>query len=364
MSITIQAIGLATPSISISQEYSVQLANRLSQSETNDSLRKKIAAKTGITSRHSVLVTHDENGNKAVDLFQPSRTDDDLGPSTSDRMKAYETHAETLASAAVTQCINLGNASPSEIGHLVSCSCTGFSSPGVDLTLIERFGLSHDISRTHVGFMGCHGLLNALQVSRAIGNLENKTILCVAVELCSLHYQYSETTDQMIANSLFSDGAAALLLKASSSPAPHTWELVAQRSHIIPDTRNEITWKIRDHGFVMHLSREVPTQIKLNLKQFVTRTLEACNCRLAEVNGWAIHPGGPRILDAAAESLNLTDRDLASSREILKRHGNMSSPTIAFILERVFSQVEKGIVVAIAFGPGMTCEIAIFRRSQ
>ena len=363
MAITIRAIGLAYPELSLDQASTVQLANHLSPSRANDPLRKRIAAKSGIAKRHSVLLAPDSTGNPTQHFFSPSASTADSGPSTASRMQAYEERAYSLAEKAVKRCMKtVSSETLQEVKHVVSCSCTGFVSPGIDIRLIQNLSLPASVTRTHVGFMGCHGLLNALRVSAALGSGLPTKILCFAVELCSLHYQYTESADQMVANALFADGAAALLLENDKKEAGDTWQLISQQSHLFDGTNEEITWKIRDHGFVMHLSREVAKQLESHLKSCVQSALANCGLAITDVHHWAIHPGGPRILDAVAKALDLSDADLAASRNVLENYGNMSSPTIAFILENKFQEIVAGPVVALAFGPGITCEIAIFQR--
>ena len=162
-----------------------------------------------------MLLEPDETGNPIQDFFSPPLSAEDMGPSTAARMQAYEGRAYALVQKAVTRCL-ADDATDALRGldHMVSCSCTGFASPGIDIRLIQELSLPSSVTRTHVGFMGCHGLLNALRVSAALGNAGPARILCFAVELCSLHYQYSEVPDQMVANTLFADGAAALLLES------------------------------------------------------------------------------------------------------------------------------------------------------
>ena len=365
MGIIIRAIGLANPNLALDQKSALKFANHLSSSRASDPLRARIAAKTGITKRHSVLLEPDETGNPIQDFFSPPLSAEDMGPSTAARMQAYEGRAYALVQKAVTRCL-ADDATDALRGldHVVSCSCTGFASPGIDIRLIQELSLPPSVTRTHVGFMGCHGLLNALRVSAALGSAEPTRILCFAVELCSLHYQYSEVPDQMVANTLFADGAAALLLESRQNNDNESWQLIAQQSNLIDGTNEEITWRIRDHGFVMHLSRKVATHLETHLKSCVETAVAKCGYSLKDVKHWAIHPGGPSILSAVASALDLSDADLAASRSVLENHGNMSSPTIAFILQKLFMQNASGPVVALAFGPGITCEIAIFQRGS
>ena len=183
MGITIRAIGLANPNLSLDQESALKLANHLSDSRPNDRLRKKIAAKTGIIKRHSVLLESDNTGRPKQDFFHPPISGADRGPSTADRMQAYESRAYALAERAITQCL-LEEATDSNQGleHLVSCSCTGFASPGIDIRLIRELSLPAAVTRTHVGFMGCHGLLNALRVSAEAPRGHEASMLSLFIE--------------------------------------------------------------------------------------------------------------------------------------------------------------------------------------
>jgi predicted naringenin-chalcone synthase len=251
------------------------------------------------------------------------------------------------------------------ITHLITVSCTGFVAPGFDVQLIEELPLRRETERTHIGFMGCHGAMNALRIARGLieSRPENVVLLCAA-ELCSLHFQYEWTADNVVANSLFSDGAAALIIR--SAPADSSGDangglgvrVIASGSFLVPNTADEMTWNIGDHGFKMRLAASVPDIVCEWLPGWMNSWLGRSGYALADIAGWIVHPGGPRILDAVESCLELPEGCLTTSRDILSECGNMSSPTVLFILERTRRSL-RGPCVMLGFGPGLTIEAAL-----
>jgi len=214
----------------------------------------------------------------------------------------------------------------------------------------------------HVGFMGCHGAINGLRVAQAFadGQPAAHVLLC-AVELCSLHYFYGWDPKKLVANSLFADGAAAVVGVSDSLRSAADWRVTATGSCLFSHTAYAMTWDIGDHGFEMSLSTRIPGLIAANLRPWVESWLAQQDLRIEQVATWAVHPGGPRILSAVEESLGL-DRDaLAVSREVLATFGNMSSPTLLFILERLRRRQAPRPCVALGFGPGLVVEAALLQ---
>src|SRR5262249_12520022 len=193
---------------------------------------------------------------------------------------------------------------PGQLTHLVTVSCTGFHAPGADVELIRELGLSRDVQRTHVGYMGCHGALNGLRVAAAFAAADpNARVLLCAVELCSLHYHYGWDPQRIVANALFSDGAAAVV--AGGSGGDGTWRVDRTVSYMLPGSANAMSWKIGDHGFEMTLSRRVPDLIARHLRPWLEGWLSAEGLSVEAIGSWAVHPGGPRILSAVEEALAL-----------------------------------------------------------
>jgi predicted naringenin-chalcone synthase len=210
--------------------------------------------------------------------------------------------------------------------------------------------------------MGCHGAINGLRVAQAFLDADPQArVLMCAVELCMLHYFYGWEPEKVIANALFADGAAAVVGVPERLAPDDAWRVTATGSCIIPDSRAAMSWTIGDHGFEMTVSKRVPRLIREHLRPWLDSWLGGYGLRREAIGSWAIHPGGPAILDAVAEALELNDEQLAASREVFAAHGNMSSPTVLFIIEHLRGQPTPLPCVALAFGPGLIAECTLIR---
>jgi predicted naringenin-chalcone synthase len=275
-------------------------------------------------------------------------------------MALYAEHAQPLAATAAVNALSDAGMAASEITHLVTVSCTGFDAPGVDIHLFDQLGLPPTTQRLHIGFMGCHGAINGLRAARglAAADPEARILLC-AVELCSLHFKIQWDPELMLGNALFADGAAALVLAASRPGDGAKYRLRDTGSCLLEDSRESITWQIGDAGFDMSLSSRVPALISEQLRPWLSAWLEAQGQTMETVASWAVHPGGPRILEAVEKALGLKADSLSVSRQVLNEHGNMSSPTVLFILDRFRQQNAPGPCVMLGFGPGLMAEVAL-----
>lgn len=282
------------------------------------------------------------------------------GPTTAARMERYGEEAAALGLEAARGALE---GDGKAVTHIVTVSCTGFIAPGIDHALIERLGLSRTVRRLHVGYMGCHGAINALAAARAIVRSEPASrVLVVCVELCSLHFQAGERPDQIVANALFADGAAALVVAAADGPSLGV--LAGTGGCVFPDSEGAMAWRIGDHGFEMTLAESVPRLIGEHLRPWLSGWLDSQGLSqrdLVESGAWAVHPGGPRVLEAVASALGLSESAMRASREVLSRHGNMSSPTVLFILDRLRHEAAMAgrPTVLMAFGPGLSVEAAL-----
>jgi prepilin-type processing-associated H-X9-DG protein len=367
MSFAILGLGTALPSNSIEQATAAEYARALScDTDEQAALLPVLYRQTGVRRRHMVWNQHvikeyaTTGATTAESAFVPNGQGD-RGPSTLQRMERYCKEAPQLAFEAASEALERAEVLPREITHLVTVSCTGFAAPGVDIGLINRLGLPNGTQRVNVGFMGCHGALNGLRVARGLTSAEpNSRVLVCAVELCSLHFHYGWDPKKVVANALFADGSAALVGAPADEVPEVSWRMAASGSCLIPDSEYAMSWNIGDHGFDMALSTRVPTLIADNLRPFMDRWLAKEGLTVEDIKSWAIHPGGPRILNCVEKPLGLQEGVTNVSREILSEHGNMSSPTILFILDRLRQRNAPLPCVALGFGPGLVAESALF----
>ncbi len=356
MPMLILGIGTAVPPHRILQADAAQIAQQFScETPAQERLFKGMYRRAGVESRHSVVL---ETSQGDLERRQSFYTHDN--PTTSARMRKYEEHAASLAVSAGRKALLDAHTEAERVTHVITVSCSGFHAPSFDIALIKQLGLSERVARTHVGFMGCHGSLNGLRVARAfLGSEPRSCVLLCAVEMCSLHHQYGWDSDQIVANALFADGAAALVGVAGEVGSDSVYRVVSSASALIPDSEDAMSWRIADHGFVMTLSPRVPELITASLRPFLDGWLAEHGLSVPTVRSWAVHPGGPRILSAFQEATGLDRRQLEPSHQILAEYGNMSSPTVLFILDRLRRQGAPRPLVALAFGPGLAVEAAL-----
>ncbi|ABI47585.1 type III polyketide synthase [Synechococcus sp. CC9311] len=361
MPLSIHGLGTAIPEQTVNQTESTALSEWVSADNAERaSLVRRIQRRSQVQTRGSVLLTGDAK--QAIHQRLPFYGVD--SPSTATRMEAFRLHATSLALKASKHALAEAQISANRITHLITISCTGFHAPGVDFDLIDQLQLPLNIQRTHVGFMGCHAALNGLRVAHAFIEADPKAVvLLCAVELCSLHLQYGWNPEQVVANTLFADGAAALIATRSEinnkEPISAGLSLQASGSTVIPETRDLMHWQIGNQGFSMGLSPKVPKEIAKTLQPWLSEWLNERGTDLNSIQHWAIHPGGPRILQACADALSLSENQLAVSRHVLSHYGNMSSATVLFVLEHMRQHHCHGPCVALAFGPGLCAEVAL-----
>ena len=295
-------------------------------------------------------------------------------PTTGDRNRKYQTSALALADQVAHQALGQADRLPSQITHLIVVSCTGFFAPGLDIHLVQRLGLPASTDRTLIGFMGCNAAFNALKIAHTICQTHAAAqVLLVCVELCSLHFQRADTLEKVIINAIFADGAAAAILSAQEDPT-NLWVYTHSAGLITENSLDAMAWDIGDTGFLMQLSPQVPQLIQDNLQPYLDSFLASHHLTFTDLDLWAIHPGGRSILDSVKAKLQLSDAALQDSYEVLRQYGNMSSPTILFILKRWMDatcQTTPGAIVstahwgiALGFGPGLSIEGALFQQFQ
>jgi predicted naringenin-chalcone synthase len=306
-------------------------------------LASRLFANSGVVSRHGAV-------NPLIE--------DVSGWSTQKRMSRYLTEALPLGKAAVTDALATAGVPAAEVGLFAVCSCTGYVTPGLDILLARDLGMAPGTQRLFIGHMGCYAALPGLGVAGDYVAARGRPAVLLCLELTSLHVQPATAdAEQIVAHALFSDAAAAAVLL----PEPRGYALVDVVSVTDTATADYMTWDVTDLGFRMGLSARVPEVLDGHVAPLVRDLLARHGLRLSDVDGWAVHPGGPRILDVVQRRLELTDNQMAASRGVLAEHGNCSSPTVLMILDAL-RPAEPGRIVALAFGPGLTLYAALLSR--
>ncbi len=317
---------------------------------------KIIGTKTGIETRHSVL--KDFSVSTSEFKFFPKCESLLPEPSLTKRMDIYNHEALKLSIGTVLKIKNFESIK-SSITHIITVTCTGLIAPGLDIQLAQALQLNPTIDRCSINFMGCNAAILALKQADAICKSNNNArVLVVCTELCSIHFQKNYSDDYIISNQLFGDGCAVVLVEAT----PNKYQdkdlikLNGFHSLLLHEGANDMAWQLSETGFKMNLTSYVSDLINGNIKSM----LESINVQSENIDLWAVHPGGKKIIDGFCDALNLNAEKLKSSYEVLRDYGNMSSPTVLFVLKNLLEKnthptIGQSIFVA-AFGPGLSIE--------
>lgn len=365
----ISAIGTANPKHRIRQSSILQFMVRAFGLDSNNGLRlKKIYDHSGIEHRYSVIPDFGEEDFSKNSFFSKNETLEPF-PCTQNRLQLYQHTAADVAAEAVSNCLtSLPADFAAEITHLITVSCTGMHAPGIDIELVEKLGLSRTIERTCINFMGCYGAMNALKSADYICRADpDAKVLIVCIELCTLHFQKENTLDNWVANSLFSDGAAAVIVENTRNASVASYlQLQSFYSEFVPEAHNEMGWYVGNMGFEMKLTSKVSKLIKHHIKPITESLLNKAGLRFDEIDSFAVHPGGKKILEAAEVALGISKVANQFAYDTLREFGNMSSATILFVLKKMLedknaARGEK--ILGFAFGPGLTVESLLLERS-
>ena len=359
----VRAIGVANPPHRFEQEEIADFMIRAMQLTDQDSRKlKAIFHASGIDYRYSVI---EDYGRRDNYNFYPNTPDFEPFPSTSERLQLFRQHALGLSVAAVQNMLTkIPDFDLKSITHLINVSCTGLYAPGLDIEMVRHLDLLPSVQRTGINFMGCYAAFNALKVADAFCAQDREAkVLIVCTELCSLHFQKTATNDNLIANALFADGSAAVLVQGN---APSGISLVpkAFRSALIADAEEDMAWAIGNLGFEMKLSSYVPALIKSGISSLASAALENTGKNIRDIRFFAIHPGGRKILESVEQELNILPEMNEPAYHVLRNFGNMSSPTVLFVLDRILKKLSAAdkddLILSFAFGPGLTLESMVF----
>ena len=354
----ILSIGTAVPAYKHKQEDIIEFMQRVyALNETDRRKLKFLYRQGGIDTRYSVIP--DYSLPASAWKFYPPTENLEPFPNLEQRMQWYQRYAAQLSLKAIYKCVE--NFSGNEITHLITVSCTGMSAPGLDLEILELLQLPFTTFHTSVNFMGCYAAIHALKMADAFCKADKKAnVLIVCTELCTLHFQNEHTVDNITSSMLFSDGSAAVLVTGNEEQEgltiDHFYSTVALKG------KKDMAWKLSSRGFLMTLSGYIADLIEEDFNSLVTNAVAAAGLHKEDITQWCIHPGGKKILGAVHKSLGFTNGQLQSCYTILKEYGNMSSPTVLFVLEKIMNTLKvknSDKIFGAAFGPGLSMETFI-----
>jgi predicted naringenin-chalcone synthase len=358
----IVSISTALPSFKHQQNDILNfMQNVYAMDEVEKRKLKFLYHQSAIETRYSVLPDYSLSAHDWQ--FYPASENLEPFPNLELRMKWYNKTAPSLSISAIEKCIDQ-KINKGEITHLITVSCTGMSAPGLDLQIMEMMDLPKTIFRTSINFMGCYAAIHGMKLADAFcKNDKNAKVIVVCTELCTLHFQNETSADNIASGLLFGDGAAAILVANDENDLPG-FKMKSFYSEVGFNGKEHMSWQLSSSGFLMKLSGYVPELIQHDFNQLLKNALQNANMKEEEISHWCIHPGGKRILSAIEKCTSISSEDLQYSYEVLKEYGNMSSPTILFILQKIMYSLDdlkynSANIFGAAFGPGLTMETFI-----
>lgn len=305
----------------------------------------------------------------AVDPLDPEFDAFRRSPGTiRERMDLFFDHAVPLAVDTARRALAGLPYQTDEIGLLVFVTSTGFVAPGVDVAVVKELGLSRSVSRVVINFMGCAAAMNAIRTAATYVRAHpSMKALVVCIELCSVNAVFADDINDVVIHSLFGDGCGALVIGASQVQQPLPAASVVIRSsfsRLLDDAGDGIVLGVNHNGITCELSENLPDYIYRGVEPVIAEVLRDNGLAKADIDLWAVHPGGPKIIEQSVRSLGISADCAAQSWEVLARFGNMLSVSLIFVLEMMVRQAESAkpisTGIAFAFAPGVTVEGILF----
>ena len=357
------SIGTAVPEYATQQSVILDFMHAAYHDVTASRKLNILFHNSGINTRHSVVP--DFNNGKSEHNFFGS---DKPVPDVEKRLSIYKANAASLAIDAIHHSVENLKTTVAAFGitHLITVSCTGIYAPGLGTEIMEQLGLPNDIFTTSINYMGCNAAFPALRIADMIARAEvDAKVMVVCVELCTIHFQPKDNNDNLLSNTIFGDGAAAVVVVSDEAARQnHQRGLTINGfySLLLGNGKDLMGWNITPVNFEMILDPGIPAFISDEVIEILRKAEKKLNMVASSVSKWAIHPGGKSILDAVKKRIPLKEDDLQYSYNVLAKYGNMSSPTILFVLNEM---LESGLrpdekVFSIGFGPGISIETALF----
>jgi alkylresorcinol/alkylpyrone synthase len=279
-----------------------------------------------------------------------------------ERTEAFLEGAEALFAEAACKALAKAQLAGSDIDTVVTVTSTGIATPSLDARVARRMGFRSDVMRVPVFGLGCAGGASGLSIASRLAQARpGSNVLLVTIELCSLALRHDELTKaNIVAVSLFGDGAAAVVLRAGDGGAT---QVENSGEHLWPETLGIMGWSVDPEGFGVIFRRTIPDFVLSHLNQAMVQILTSMNLTLADVDRFICHPGGAKVVNALEAALALDQGTLASERQVIADYGNMSSPTILFVLEQALAKGLPPRSLLTALGPGFTASCVALRHA-
>lgn len=356
----IVSIGTSVPEYLTSQDTILNFMCKEYQDTSASRKLNILFHHSAINSRHSAVPDFSDTDERQ--LFPLSHEI----PQVAERIDVYKQQSLPLAVRAVENSFKNIQSSVAEFGitHLITVTCTGIYAPGLDIELLQELDLPADIFHTSLNFMGCNAAFPALKIADSIVKSHTDArVLIVCIELCTLHFQPKSNNDNLLSNTIFGDGAAAVIMVSGAMANENNlkgFSLEGFYPLLIKRGKELMGWNITSVNFEMILAAGVAEFLGEELEQLMIAVSEKLDLTVDTIHHWAVHPGGKKILDTVQHGLHLKNNELRHSYHVLQNNGNMSSPTILFVLNEIFKSNpgsgEK--VFAMGFGPGISIETA------
>jgi alpha-pyrone synthase len=355
----IESIATGTPHGVVDQAAACDRVSELFATNAEQRARiAKVYEKTRITTRSLAVDPLDAE-------FDAFRRD---SGTVRDRMNLFYEHAAPLAVDVARRALEGVPGGATEIGMLVFVTSTGFIAPGVDVAVVKQLGLAPSVSRVVINFMGCAAAMNGIRAAadyvRAHPNMK---ALVVCIELSSVNAVFADNVNDVIISSLFGDGCGAVVIGASEVRHPLAPGRVVLRrsfSRLFDDAEDGIVLGVNHNGITCELSEHLPDYIYDGVDPVISKVLADNGLQKSDVDVWAIHPGGPKIIEQSARSLGIAAEAAAASWEVLARYGNMLSVSLIFVLELIVKEAKSpkpiSTGVAFSFAPGVAVEGLVF----
>ncbi|MGE5395270.1 MAG: type III polyketide synthase [Candidatus Saccharibacteria bacterium] len=356
----IVSIGTAVPDYQTSQDTILNFMHKEYGDATASRKLNILFHQSAIESRHSVVPDFSDTDERR--LFPLSH---EL-PHVSDRMDVYRKQSLPLAVKAVEAACKNIHSTVAQLGitHLITVTCTGIYAPGLDIELLQELKLPQDTFRTALNFLGCNAVFPAIKIADSIvkSHVDAK-VLIVSVELCTLHFRAKNDSDNLLSNTIFGDGAAALIMVSETMADDLHLKGFSIRGFLpvlLSKGKGLMGWNITSVNFEMILDSGVAQFLGEELEMLMKAVEEKLHLTIHTINHWAVHPGGKKILDTVQRGLLLENNELEYSFDVLRKYGNMSSTTILFVLNELFKSnpCSGETIFAMGFGPGISIETA------